>query len=769
MEVVEISTAEGTGENGRVERNLEGHSTATTTKNGNKTMDELETTSAPTILFASDYAPPRNPIGRKNQRFHYPVKIEPRSIKTEDNTFHVVAFVKEILIALQNVDKTLKLNPKDSNEGQPIDNIGDIGGEEENLKKYFIVTTERTNNNTNYAVVLFLDTALHFGALKNAMFPYLSKNKTWMVAHEWGVTVDTTTIGWLFGLHPNMTWRDDKIELFAKTFDQLYGKKMPVVKLIRSTKSIGQPENRISTSVLAVQTKPEHAKELQAFFSSQEFQTMTKVNFVPESVGIIYQIGLESWKAMLKEQNGIILGYRSIPIRGISMEGMATTISNFDGEEMTVETMLTRGPSGNDFQEGLCWLEKTVDTVNEGRWLLVHPAEIYEDISPKVSYIMNKVLPANLNGRPLEVKRRFHIRGMQPHRSDQPSMEPHLSFITNFYRQKYNPQDAISVKTGPDRLPAPKRRREQTPMTISFDINKGNSFINEGQETATTPSTITDDKTEQAGNKAQDMTTIKKMMEEQQRVLTEAMSKQQATFVAEMEQRMETKMKEQHDQVSTSVNELQRKMGAMKFLLDDDGDSVSVSIYTEKGQRVGRRLRRNLPKEFQLKDGKIVVPHNQVDEVSELGNDEEAEEVATMVEETSDKVAQRTATAATLNNNDEEQQTLTKNPGNTSNLKPTTATTPVKKDKAQRKQNKYVVSNNYKTPSPNRKESPTNQSNSKRKQLQSPARSYANVTSPSRQPTKKHQSAEQHQPTSLQRAANGQQPAPNIDKSPGQQ
>jgi hypothetical protein len=189
---------------------------------------------------------------------------------------------------------------------------------------------------------------------KEAIFPYLKKNKIFLYINQKPGLEHFAAIGVLFGPNPNYTWRDELATLLIETIKPIVTKEEKQIlgetasnepKLIMSLniQAIGSKTNNQTTTSVALEVRvpTEHKKTYIDIIERLYEKEQDEEIVVPNKLGKFFPYYMKSKKPevfnyLMQQQNSEMSNTTIIPIFGYTPEVQKRQII-IDGETTTVE------------------------------------------------------------------------------------------------------------------------------------------------------------------------------------------------------------------------------------------------------------------------------------------------------------------------------------------------------------------------------------------------------------------------------------------------
>ena len=208
----------------------------------------------------------------------------------------------------------------------------------------------------------------------------LDKENMWLTLDKWG-TRPSAKIGFISNVHPLYVWKESMKETMTKALDATkmsgynYKKWLqrnraskspqknhtPRFELFQEKKSFGNGPERVTSSVLIVQTAIEDAQYLKELINKAEDQNLMPFKFVP--TGIHLSTLDKHLKRILNSQNRFLNSTRMIPMIGLK-ESTALKYVKMGEEKVTVLEYVRR-------QLRAKAIERTNQTQKLGKWWII--------------------------------------------------------------------------------------------------------------------------------------------------------------------------------------------------------------------------------------------------------------------------------------------------------------------------------------------------------------------------------------------------------------
>jgi hypothetical protein len=324
---------------------------------------------------------------------------------------------------------------------------------------------------------------------KEAIFPYLKKNKIFLYINQKPGLEHFAAIGVLFGPNPDYTWRDELATLLIETIKpivtedekQILGvtaTNEPKLILSLNIQTIGNKTNDQTTTSVALEVRvpTEHKKIYIDIIERLYEKEQDEEIIVPNKLGKFFPYYMKAKKPevfsyLMRQQNSEMSNTTIIPIFGYTPEVQKQQIT-IDGESTTVELAMAT-------TKHIIRLEATPSTWNLHKYLVIVSNDKKSSVMKEIQQIFRQIEGPLPNQPPNFPVPRCGGSEKTIFKEQKPNIEEIVDKTTSSYMVSletlalaHNPQD--SGPTSP-----PKRHRK---LTISY-ANAAKAGIIKNSET----------------------------------------------------------------------------------------------------------------------------------------------------------------------------------------------------------------------------------------------------------------------------------------------
>jgi hypothetical protein len=310
--------------------------------------------------------------------------------------------------------------------------------------------------------------------IKEAIFPYLKKNKIFIYFNPKPGLEHFSAIGVLFGPNPDFTWRDSLADLLIDTMKtailqeeiKLLGTTSdgkPKILLSLNIQKIGLNSQEETTSVALEVRVPSGTERIYTSIIERLYEKgEEEALIIPEKLGKFFPYYMKSkmpevFVFLMRQQNADMTNAAVIPIFGYTPEARKQQIT-IDGQQTTVELALAT-------TKNIIRIEATPSTWNLHKYLVIVSKEHKETVQKAVKHIFNKI-EGELENQPKNIPRprcggseklSLEIPSNKENENDENTTSAYMVSL-EMLALAQNPQDA-----GPTAPPKKPRR-----FTISY-------------------------------------------------------------------------------------------------------------------------------------------------------------------------------------------------------------------------------------------------------------------------------------------------------------
>jgi hypothetical protein len=235
---------------------------------------------------------------------------------------------------------------------------------------------------------------------KEAIFPFLKKNKTFLYVNPKPGLEHFTAIGVLFSPNPDYTWRDELAALLSETLKPIITEEeknllgtteanKPKVILSLNAQTIGNSDKNPTTSV-ALEIRVPHGQQKtyidileRLYEKSQDGEAI-----IPNKLGKFFPYYMkakmpEVFTFLMRQQNADMAGTTVIPIFGYTPEAQKQQIQ-IDGEETTVELAIAT-------TKNIIRIEATPSTLSLHKYLVIVKSNQKENVMKEIQQIFRQI------------------------------------------------------------------------------------------------------------------------------------------------------------------------------------------------------------------------------------------------------------------------------------------------------------------------------------------------------------------------------------------
>ena len=362
-----------------------------------------------TVSFAPPGQDGRNDTkiitGTNVKTYNCKIRIE---FPLDGQPFYAQPAAREILTKLKEAEPKMKFIALED-DTSIAEEVSDIPTAPEEFKKFIGYSCYAPPNSGKKHVLLAnIEAGRLFWLIKKDIMKFLGDKKIYIRPHQWS-TMEVKSIGFLLDYNPGLEWHQDakkQIDLILKKCNG--GRLIPEYKLVTVTKSFGNDNNRIHSSVVDIHCAKGNAAELKLLFASAEYSERCQYRFVPE--GIISVLGPEVYRNIMISNTHSNNSQRVIPIENMT-EAALTTLTNEDDE--TLKKLILLGNKGI-MQKLKITIHRTRNTETEGRWLIAFPQEHMVKVRAHLEHVLEKCFPEMIKYDGRENKERFYHNNATP-------------------------------------------------------------------------------------------------------------------------------------------------------------------------------------------------------------------------------------------------------------------------------------------------------------------------------------------------------------------
>jgi hypothetical protein len=320
--------------------------------------------------------------------------------------------------------------------------------------------------------------------IKEAIFPYLKKNKVFLYFNPKPGLEHFSAIGVLFGPNPDFTWRDSLADLLIDTMRSAITKEeidilgttsdgKPKILLSLNIQKVGLNSQEETTSVALEVRVPSGFERIYTTIIERLYEKGEEdALIIPEKLGKFFPYYMKSkmpevFVFLMRQQNAEMTEAAVIPIFGYTPDARKQQIT-IDGQQTTVELALAT-------TKNIVRIEATPSSWNLHKYLVIVKKEHKESVQKAVKHIFNKI-EGELGNQPENIPRpRCGGSEKSPptvtpkETEDDQNMTSAYMVSLETLALAQNPQDA-----GPTAPPKKPRR-----FTISYASAAKSGIINE--------------------------------------------------------------------------------------------------------------------------------------------------------------------------------------------------------------------------------------------------------------------------------------------------
>jgi hypothetical protein len=369
---------------------------------------------------------------------------------------------------------------------------------------------------------------------KALLIPFLRKNKVFIYFNQKEGLEHFSAIGVLFGIHPELTWRQDINERIEQTMKSDITQdeckaintnfSAPKIVISMAPQQISNPKFSKTTSI-ALEIRVPAAHE-QIYINILDRLNERESNLQPGEVDLVLdkRVGIffpyyakksrpKLFDSLMRKQNSDMNSVSAIPLFGITTTALDFEIPDAEGRKSTVREWIYE-------HENVIKMEKTASSVELGKYMLIVDREDRESVEDHIDQLFNQLPDFENQSVPFK----------KPQRGGNAFKKNNTMNISNYLNKlEQRVQEDLSMYDEDTLSESPPQRPRR--MTISYaQAAKRLSFqseskidprsqINSNSTMATTMSTLTQGTLDEAMEKLRAETTrsITKLREDMQK------------------------------------------------------------------------------------------------------------------------------------------------------------------------------------------------------------------------------------------------------------
>jgi hypothetical protein len=367
---------------------------------------------------------------------------------------------------------------------------------------------------------------------KALLIPFLRKNKVFIYFNQKEGLEHFSAIGVLFGIHPELTWRQDITERIEQTMKSDITQdeckaintnfSAPKIVISMAPQQISNPKFSKTTSI-ALEIRVPAAHE-QIYINILDRLNERASNLQPGEVDIVLdkRVGIffpyyakksrpKLFDTLMRKQNSDMNSISAIPLFGITTTALDFEIPDAEGRKSTIREWIYE-------HENVIKMEKTASSADLGKYMLIVDREDRESVEDHIDQLFNQLPDFENHSVPFKKPQRG---GNAFKKNSTMNISNYLNKLEQRVQEDLLMYDEDMLSESP-----PQRPRR---MTISYaqaakrlsfqNESKSSESINSNSTMATTMSTLTQSTLDEAMEKLRAETTksITKLREDMQK------------------------------------------------------------------------------------------------------------------------------------------------------------------------------------------------------------------------------------------------------------